>query len=120
MSLPTNEVSGELIHKDNNDVCVDHMSAPNYPDGHWYQIFHPEKFTVDITFQNGPIKEHGVNGITNEALLAIILHRLRVLNHIYPCRENSLAITNIEQGLMWLEQRTKDRLSRGVEGQNKI
>ena len=34
MNLPTKEVSGELIHRDNNDMCVDHMGAPNYPDGH--------------------------------------------------------------------------------------
>ncbi|MEC8057316.1 MAG: hypothetical protein VX136_09420 [Pseudomonadota bacterium] len=119
MNLPTQEVSSELIHSDANNVLVDHMQAPNFPDGHWYQIYNPEKFTVDISFQNGPVKEHGVNGITNEALLAIILHRLRVLNQAYPCRENSLAITNIEQGLMWLEQRTKDRQKRGVEGFNK-
>ncbi len=122
MNLPTQEVSRELIHKDNNDVRVDHLSAPDHQDGHWYQIYCPEfpvgLETFDINFQNGPVKEHGVNGITNEALLAIILHRLRVLNQTYPCRENSLAITNIEQGLMWLERRTQDRQKRGVEGRN--
>lgn len=118
MDQLSQEISGEKIHSDSNNVCVDHMDAPNIPEGHWYQIYNPENFTVDINFQNGPVKEHGVNGITNEALLAIILHRLRVLNQAYPCRENSLAITNIEQGLMWLEQRTRDRQKRGVEGRN--
>jgi len=29
-----------------------------------------------IAFQNGPIKEFGVNGITQEALLAIVIDRL--------------------------------------------
>jgi len=118
MQLPTSEVSGEKIHSDCNDVCVQHMSAPNFPDGHWYQIYHSNSFNIDIAFQNGPVKEVGINGITNEALLSIVIHRLQELNKQFPCRENSLAITNLEQGLMWLEKRTADRKKRGVEGFN--
>lgn len=114
------EVSSELIHQDTNGVSVDHMNAPTVADGHWYQIYQENMPTVDLRFQHGPIKEVGVNGITNEALLAVVLHRLRTLNHQFPCRENALAITNIEQGLMWLEQRTKNRITRGVEGLSKI
>jgi hypothetical protein len=34
----------------------------------------------------------------------------------FPCRENSCAITHFEEGLMWLEKRTRDRITRGVEG----
>lgn len=96
------------------------MIAPDYPDGHWYQIFHPEKFTVDISFQNGPVKEHGVNGLTSEALLTVLIHRTKILNDRFPCDENKRAITYMENALALFEQRTKDRLSRGVEGQNKI
>src|SRR5262245_44367841 len=29
-----------------------------------------------VLFQNGPIAEHGVNGVTQEALLAIVIDRL--------------------------------------------
>ena len=32
---------------------------------------------VTILFQNGPIPEVGVNGVTHEALLAIVVDRLR-------------------------------------------
>jgi len=76
------------------------------------------KFT-DISFQNGPIKEYGVNGITQEALLAIVIDRLRSFqNGPFSCRENAIALTHIEEALMWLQRRTVARIKRGVEGTN--
>lgn len=72
-----------------------------------------------IHFQNGPIKEVGVNGISGEALLAIVIDRLRSFQSgPFACRENAVALTNLEQGMMWLQKRTRDRLARGVEGTN--
>ena len=72
-----------------------------------------------ITFQNGPIKEHGVNGITQEALLAIVIDRLRSFQlGPFSCRENAIALTNCEEALMWLQRRTVARIKRGVEGTN--
>ena len=56
------------------------------------------------------------DGTTNEELLTILIDRINYLNGKFPCRENSLAITNMEQALMWLEKRTRDREKRGVEG----
>lgn len=52
-------------------------------------------------------------------LVAVGLEQLKYLNKKFPCRENSLAITKIEEALMWNNARTKDRISRGVEGFNK-
>jgi hypothetical protein len=70
-----------------------------------------------LSFQHGPIAEVGTNGITNEALLAIILDRLRRFQAgAYKCRENAVAITKLEEGLMWLQKRTREREQRGVEG----
>jgi hypothetical protein len=70
-----------------------------------------------IRFQNGPIKEAGVNGLTNEALLAIVIDRLRGAQAgPYSCRENALALTKLEEGAMWLFERTRNRAARGVEG----
>lgn len=111
----------EVIHSDLNQVEVKHVSNDEFPPGHRYIINNPTgDVHAEVLFQNGPVKEVGVNGLTNEALLALVLHRLRILNTNFPCRENSLAITNIEQGVMWLEQRTKDRAKRNVEGFNKL
>lgn len=73
----------------------------------------------NIQFQNGPIQEAGVNGISNEALLAIVEDRLLGFQSgPYACRENALALTKIQEAMMWLQKRTRDRLARGVEGTN--
>lgn len=72
-----------------------------------------------ISFQNGPIKEAGVNGISGEALLAIVIDRLRCFQAgPYASDDNAEALAHIESGLQWLQKRTRDRLARGVEGTN--
>lgn len=74
-----------------------------------------------ISFQNGPINEVGVNGIDNESLLAIVEHRLQGFQSgSYPCRENALALTKIQEALVWLHYRTNNRLNRGVEGTSEL
>jgi hypothetical protein len=74
----------------------------------------------DINFQNGPIDEAGVNGVTQEALLAIVADRLRSFQAgPFACRENALALTKIEEAQHWLQARTLARMRRGVEGTHK-
>jgi hypothetical protein len=56
-----------------------------------------------LLFQNGDIAEVGVNGITHEVLLAIVVDRLRSFqNGPFACRENALALTKIEEAIHWL------------------
>lgn len=55
------------------------------------------------------------NGTTNEEVLLMLIDRLGKLNVKMPCRENSLAITKLEEALMWLNRRTAARKERGVE-----
>lgn len=63
------------------------------------------------------IAEAGVNGISNEALLAIVEDRLLGFQSgEYACRENAVALTKIQEAMMWLQKRTRDRAARGVEG----
>lgn len=70
-----------------------------------------------ILFQNGPIAESGVNGITQEVLLAIIIDRLQSFQKgPFACRENALALTKLEEAKHWLFSRTLERMGRGVEG----
>lgn len=72
-----------------------------------------------IGFQRGPIKEAGVNGISNEALLAIVEDRLLGFQSgEFACPENATALIKIQEAMMWLQKRTHDRLRRGVEGTN--
>jgi hypothetical protein len=70
-----------------------------------------------VNFQNGPIKENGVNGCHQEDLIAIVIDRLQCFQKgEYACRENAVALTKLEEALMWLRKRTQDRVDRGVEG----
>lgn len=89
---------------------------------HLYEIeYHPAGPVVRIPFQNGPVGEAGINGITNEALLAVVIDRLRGFQSWqYACRENALALTNLEQAMHWLHHRTRDRVARGVEGTTQV
>jgi len=73
----------------------------------------------EIKFQNGPIKESGFNGLSGEALLAIVEDRLKCFQAgQYACRENAIALTHIQEAMHWLHHRTNERLQRGVEGTN--
>ena len=88
---------------------------------HEYQIIlHKTDGSEDYTnihFQNGPILESGFNGITGEALMAIQIDRLRCFHKgPYACRENAIALTKLEESLMWLQSRTRERIQRNVEG----
>lgn len=59
------------------------------------------------------------DGTTNEELMEVLIDRISYLNDKFPCKENAMAITKLQEGLMWLEKRTNDRIKRGVEGQHK-
>ncbi len=70
-----------------------------------------------IQFQNGPIAEAGFNGISNEALLAIVEDRLACFQAgPYACVENENALGDVRSAMDQLHMRTKERAARGVEG----
>lgn len=108
---------------------------------HNYTLFIPDSVPTKpgvtvhtmLSFQNGPIATpQDFNGITNEALLAVLIDRMRGFQHqrkedgsfdvnsrgTYACRENAVALTHMEDALMWLQKRTLDRMRRGVEGKH--
>lgn len=88
---------------------------------HKYSITVPSQGRYDINFQNGPIVEAGVNGITHEVLLAILVDRMEAFQAgPYACRENALALTKLQEAQMWLLERTRGRMSRGVEGTHTV
>ncbi len=70
-----------------------------------------------VLFQNGPIKEVGVNGTTHEALLAILIDRMRSFQAgPYATPTNAQALEHMELALSHLQERTRQRIARGVEG----
>lgn len=106
------------IHTDHNGVAVNAISSladGTNVEGHVYQVLAGTS-TTHIVFQQGPVKEAGVNGLTNEALLAILIHRTKHLDGKFPCTENARAIQHMEEALVNLEARTARRMTRGVEG----
>lgn len=76
---------------------------------------------LSITWQNGPLAVDGErrepNGAFVETVIAAAVQRIEHYNETeFRCRENSLAITKLEEALHWLQHRTADREARGVEG----
>ena len=65
-------------------------------------------FIKDLNFQIGDPRVFGVNGVTNEALLAIMIHRLQGFqnNPATNCSENQEAINHMELAMEALYSRT--------------
>ena len=90
---------------------------------HEYEVSHSNMPPTRISFQNGPINAdgNGVNGLTHEVLLAILADRLRGFQKgPYSCKANACALTHIEEAQHWLQQRTLERMRRGVEGTHTV
>lgn len=70
-----------------------------------------------LAFQHGAIAEVGVNGVTNEVAVACVIDRLEGFQlGKWPSELNQQAIDHFKAGLACLEERTKFRELRGVEG----
>lgn len=74
--------------------------------------------SLSFTLQNGPVKEVGKNGCQVDHIIGAAKAILEGLNKQFPCRENSSAITKLDEALHWLEHRRKNREARGVEGRS--
>jgi len=117
------DITDHIVENDsvNNQLLISVLDEPGAGGAnHEYEVKCPgsqRAFDHRILFQNGPIKEAGVNGVTQEALLAIVIDRLRSFQAgPYSCRDNAIALTKCEEALMWLQRRTRERIKRGVEG----
>lgn len=106
------------IHTDSNNVYVNaipQLSGGEDVEGHLYIAQHGASCTT-LGFQRGGVAQNGVNGITNECLLAVVAHRIKYLDGKFPCVENKLALEHTLSALQVLEARTAARQARGVEG----
>lgn len=85
-----------------------------------HDVFNQElnaEWAQHITFQNGPIAEAHVNGLTQEALLAIVEDRLKCFQAgPFANPYNAEALAAVQFAMRRLQERTRERLARGVEG----
>lgn len=117
------QISDHKVNPANDLLLIRVLDEPGAGGAnHEYEILGPEGFNpVRISFQNGPIAEAGVNGVTQEALVAICIDRLQAFQEgEYRCRENALALTKLEEAMHWLHHRTRGRMARGVEGTDQV
>lgn len=75
---------------------------------------------VPIGFQNGARKlTDSIHGVLDSDLLEIVRHRLQCFQQgEFSTRENAIALTHIEEALMWMNRRVEERIERGVLGTN--
>jgi hypothetical protein len=79
---------------------------------------------MEIAWQNGPLGRGAdrisPNGAFAETVIAAVKQRIEFYQNAsdgkFACRENAMAITKLDECLMWLNKRTADRESRDVEG----
>ncbi len=80
---------------------------------------------ISINWQDGPLGRGGARALPNgafvEGVIQAAIGRLEFYNSgEFRCRENSLAITHLEEALHWLDARTAKREERGVEGTHTV
>ena len=99
-----------------------HEDEPKFNAPHHFVITNgAERWQIKIDLQEGPIEECGVNGCCNEDLLNIVKVRLEGFQASeFACRENAIALTKIDEALLWLHHRTNKRVARGVEGTHTV
>jgi len=132
------QLTGHKVNPANDTLTVEVLDEPGAGGAcHLYRItgfdsstnpsdpwkaLHGEPAKVShVLFQNGPINVSGVNGVTHEALLEILIDRLEAFQAgPYACIENSEALAGLRDAKDWLASRTRKRIERGVEGTHQL
>lgn len=104
-----------VVSKNTKLICEDNWKF-NMPH-HFIVMDMNDNIIGKIDCQEGPILETGVNGITNEDLLSIVLTRLECAQKSeFRCHENEEAIVSIIDALDYLRSRTFKRMAANKEG----
>ena len=109
--IDSHHVKGYAFNIDIKAVPVERFGIPTYT----YNLVKEYdgkpgyQFIKDFNFQIGDPRVYGVNGVTNEALLAIMIHRLQGFqnNSSTNCSENQEAINHMELAMEALYSRTR-------------
>lgn len=75
--------------------------------------------SISFNMLTKPASEGGdLNRCQWSDIVTLGLEQLKYFNAKFPCRENALTITKLEEALMWNNKRTEDMKLRGVEGKD--
>jgi hydrogenase maturation factor len=122
------ELTSHKVNGLNEAIKIEVLDEPGQGGAcHHYRMTHPgptgpinpngDPSYSEVYFQNGPIGAVGVNGISQEALLAIVEDRLKSFQAgPYACQANADALFHVGMAIETLHKRTRERLARGVEG----
>jgi len=112
------EITDHIVNPENDKLRIVVIDEPG-PGGahHEYHVEQPDGLIHSIEFQNGPIGEVGVNGITERVLAEIIRHRYRSFQAgPFDCEENAHALEALNDLIACMDARTRNRMARKVEG----
>ena len=114
--ITTHVVSGEAtelrLNAINKDVCGAHSA--DYSVSYMREVRHVQQ---NFTFQKGSVQLHGINGLTNEVLLAMVMDRLaRFQEGSLAGEDSGRALYYLDKAMSALQVRTCSRVLRGVEG----
>lgn len=126
------ELTSHQVNGCNNELRIFVMDEPGHGgachkyqivnmDGHKDRKLERDAVECEVNFQNGPIAEVGTNGLTHEALIAILIDRLEGFQSgPYACPENGMVLSCLQSAQRELKSRTEKRLARGVEGTHTV
>lgn len=115
------ELKSEISTQNFTKVLKEKKFRFNAP--HCYKIVNSKCDDVMcyIHFQEGPVKEVGINGVFHEDLINVVIDRLEAFqNSDFACEDNEKALACFKEGLGHLRNRTRDREKRKVLGTYKI
>lgn len=113
------ELKNQFPEKFNESGSMDYKWFEGEVRPHNFIYVRHDVNSLAFTIQNGPIKEVGKNGCQVTDIIAVAKHIIDELNKKFPCRENAMTITKLDEALMWQKKRTDDRIAREVEGLSK-
>ena len=113
------ELREKFPHKFNESGAMDYKWFEEEIRPNYFVYVRHDKNSISFTLQSAPIGEVGVNGCQVDTIIEAAKLMLERLNSKLSCRENAIAITKLDEALMWLNERTKKRIKRGVEGTSK-
>ncbi len=122
------ELTGHKVSGVNDRLIVTAVDSPgtggashNYSIGLTGEEEGVVTWRITLPFQTGPIREVGVNGITHEALLAVLIDRLEGFQRgKFACDANERALRGLIAARDALLDRTRERAARGVEGTHQV